>query len=219
MSSDRHLYICIGQAGSGKTHHLALMLRRRLAQLGAAGRYPVTLIHDERMRQAGGWSPSCIGLLAPERCRLESPDDLGEKLPGHVVSFYQCEAEHVARLAWQIGKGTRDGVVLVVDELDRLGCPLPPDSSAYRAVHHGRGFGIDVFGTARRWANVDKGIVTQATGAAVFRMVGAGHLDVAVIRASGWPNADSIAAQINRLQDYHYLDPFEGSSLDKGVGQ
>jgi len=209
------LHICIGQAGSGKTHHLALVLRKRLAELGAAGRYPVTLIHDERMRQAGAWSPNCIGLLAPQRCRMESPAALNGKLPGHVVAFWECEAEEVAALAWKLGRATRDGVILVVDELDRLGNPLPPQSCAYRAVHHGRGYGVDVLGTARRWANVDKGIVTQATGASVFRMQGAGHLDVAVIRQSGWPNAQSLADQISKLPDRYYLDPFAGSQLQQ----
>jgi hypothetical protein len=132
------------------------------------------------------------------------------------VAFWECEAQQVAGLAWQLARASRHGVLLVVDELDRLGCPLPPDSPAYRAVHHGRGYGLDVFGTARRWANVDKGIVTQATGAACFRMQGAGHLDVAVIRASGWPNADRMADQISRLPDHHYLDPFEGYKKGEG---
>lgn len=204
MSKLRVLHVSMGKAGSGKTFDLALRLRLRLHQLGERGSWPVVFIHDQKLRIGDGWQRHALGALAPVAGRLKRPADLpGDHYPTRVMAFYECEAEEVCQLAWAHARSTGAGAVLVVDELDRLPPKLNIEHPAYRAIHHGRQYMLDVFGTTRRPSQVDKAFFSEATSVALFRMEG--NLDLKVITQCGWSQADRLAAAVPQLADRQHL--------------
>lgn len=161
-------------------------------------------IHDEKLRIAGGWQSHAIGAIAPEAGRLKSPADLPpDKYPSRIMAFYECEAHEVAAAAWSHVRSTTEGCVLVIDELDRLRPRLGFEDLAYRSIHHGRQYGLDIFGTTRRPATTDKAFFSEATSVALFRLEG--PLDLSAISRCGWSNADKLAEAVPQLADRQFL--------------
>ena len=203
-TAERVLCVSLGKSGSGKTFDLGIRLRTRLAELSQAKRWPYVFIHDAKVRRGEGWDSSTIGAIAPVSARFPAPSDLPvEAYPSRVMTFYRCEAEEVAALAWGHAEVDKGGTVLVVDELDRFPAKLERQMSAYKCLHYGRQYSLDIFGSTRRPANVDKAFFSEATSVRIFRLEG--HLDLAVIRKCGWSNAEELASEVPNLKDRHYL--------------
>jgi len=180
-----------------------------MSELASEHRWPCVFIHDERCRIGGGWDPHAIGCIAPEKARLPSPSRLKNGYPSRVMTFYECDAARVADLAWIHAKGSGQGAILVVDELDRFGPRLDNRSSAYKALHHGRGYSLDVFGTARRPATIDKAFLSEASEVALFHLEG--HRDLETLEKCGWPRSKEIAKAVTTLEKRKFIIPTGGN--------
>jgi len=176
----------------------------RMADLATENAFPPVFIHDCKLKLGEAWVPDSIGAVAPVAARLPHPAAMSsDTYPSRVMAFYECEPDTVAQLAWDHARNARGGAILVIDELDRLPPKLDNRHPAYRAVNYGRQYMLDVLGSSRRPANVDKCFFSEATSVALFRMEG--HLDLAVLQRCGWSGAKQLATAVPKLADHQHL--------------
>lgn len=204
----RQVYLALGRPGTGKTRHLARVVRE--ACLTAP---MLTLIHDVRMGRPGAWDTDAIGCLAPEEARFRDMGELAGWADEHdgrvpmVCAVYQDEALSLASLAWSRAEQLQVGTRIVWDELDQLPQRIertrPDHDAAYRCLQYGRTFPIDIYGSLRQPQRCDPQWFACASTVALFQLTG--DLQLQRIRQSGWPDAEELATQVAGLPEYHYL--------------
>lgn len=197
------IHVVLGHQGSGKTWRLGRVLRELDERRRGEGHSPVILIHDQRATMDGA-----IGNVAA--ARWPAPIDCQKRgvEKGRLVKrshlFHSCHPEEVCAMAWALSQQQGIPTITCIDELDRLDRVLNQrDSAAYRLINYGRPILADVIGSARRPANVDKCVLSEAAQIDVFQLADPRSLEH--IRSTGWPNAAAVATRAPRLERYHYL--------------
>lgn len=197
--------LAIGQQGSGKTWALAHRVRARLCELASDGEWLPVLIHDERMREGQGYRDDCLGCLAPREHRFETVAAYLESFDSgqapYVASIYGDDPERLFEVAWN--RRSAGGMVLVIDELDRLPERFQGDSPIYRCLHHGRPYPIDIYGGCRRPENVNKAWISEAAEMLLFRIGEKNSL--ASIRGSGVMGVDEVVVRLPNLKPRQFL--------------
>jgi len=220
----RELVICLGRTGTGKTRLLHQETLRRIKDLHAAGVATLVIIHDTRLPRPGGWDASAIGYLAPERARYRTVADMldaAQDVDGETrhASFVNAIYEDDPLALFAVANARRESgraTLLVIDELDqtpeRLVRSRPDHASAYKCLHYGRVGPVDILATMRQPQRVDPAWLALATKVHAFQLTG--DLQLARIKASGWPNAEQLAAELPRLSPFHYLSIEPGGTTE-----
>lgn len=208
--------VAFGRSGSGKTHGLAVELRRHLRERKRQlGRTPLVFVHDLRCYYAGRGSPPggttpagdqakgrilcrTAGSLVPQGGWFASPEAWRKSgWRGRVVGLHACEAEEVAAVG-QRCMAARIPAVLWIDELDRLPPQLQQRSALFSVLQHGRRTPVDVFGSARRPQAIDKGFLSEANVALIFALTE--RAARVALEGSGWPGAEQWARRLADLK-------------------
>jgi hypothetical protein len=212
----RELVICLGRTGTGKTRLLHQEVLRRVRELHAADVATLVVVHDTRLPRPGGWDHSAIGCIAPERARYRTVRDMlaaatqGDDGETRHASFVNAVYEDDPLQLFALANARRESgraTLLVIDELDqtpeRLVRSRPDHAAAYKCLHYGRVGPVDILATMRQPQRVDPAWLALATKVHAFQLTG--DLQLARIKASGWPDAERVAAELPKLAPFHFM--------------